>query len=109
MLIAVLVVGGACSGEDEPDRPGASASAAVPPGDSIKGIVTSVESSGLNEVSSFRVKTQGDTEYEVLIDPDLNYGFPLGHREEHRVSADPVEVAFDVRDGAVYASSIDDV
>jgi hypothetical protein len=76
--------------------------------DSYTGIVTSVESAGLNEVSSFELKSDDET-VNILIDDSVNYGFPLGHLEEHRVSAAPVEVAVEERDGELYAQSIVDV
>lgn len=72
------------------------------------GIVTNVESEGLNEVSSFTLKS-GDETFEILIDESVTYGFPLGHLEEHRVSAAPVEVEVEERDGDLYALSIVDV
>jgi hypothetical protein len=59
-------------------------------------------------VSSFRLKT-GDTTRTILIDDSVDYGFPLGHLEEHRTGAAPVEVDVVERDGDLYAQSIVDV
>ena len=74
----------------------------------LTGIVVSVESEGLNEVTRFELK-EGDEVHPILIDEDIKYGFPLGHLEEHRVSSAPVEVAIEERDGDLYALSIVDV
>jgi hypothetical protein len=49
---------------------------------------------------------EGETTYEILIDDSVNYGFPLGHIEEHRKTAAPVEVEIVERDGKLYARSI---
>ena len=77
--------------------------------DSYTGVVTSLESEGLNKVTSFELKTQDDETVEILIDEGVSYGFPLGHLEEHRITAAPVEVVVDVRDGDLFAQSIEDV
>ena len=99
--IAVVALGalGACGGDD-PQEAGAPSS--------VTGIVTAVESEGLNEVTSFTLK-DGDDVYAILIDEEIDYGFPLGHLEEHRVGAAPVEVEIEDRDGDLYALSIEDV
>ena len=77
--------------------------------DSYTGIITGVESEGLNEVTSFDLKTEDDETVTILIDESVNYEFPLGHLEEHRVTSAPVDVAVDERDGELYAQSIVDV
>jgi hypothetical protein len=100
-LVLVLVLASAlaaCGGDsDEP--------AEGPAPDKVTGLVVSVESTGLNEVTSFEVKEDEET-YEILIDEEINYGFPLGHIEEHRKTAAPVEVELVERDGRLYATSI---
>lgn len=76
--------------------------------ETVTGIVTEVESTGLNEVESFELKS-GDEVRTILIDDSVDYGFPLGHLEEHRVGALPVEVEIEERDGRLYAVTIVDV
>lgn len=98
LLVSFALIASACGGDSDED-------VAAP--SSVTGIVTEVESSGLNEVSSFTVKS-GDTHYEILIDEEVDYGFPLGHIEEHRKTAEPVEVDLEERDGRLYARSIVD-
>ncbi len=44
----------------------------------------------------------------ILIDPERDYGFDLGHLEEHRDQADPVSVIVKDEGGGVVALSIDD-
>jgi hypothetical protein len=100
-VVAVLLLLAGCGGED---GGGASQPAAEAP-KQIVGIVTEVESSGLNDVSSFKVKEE-ETIYEIFIDEAMNYGFPLGHIEEHRTTAAPVEVEVEEIDGKLYAREI---
>jgi len=91
-LFAPLV---AC-GNDEPEAPAA-----------VTGVVIEVSSAGLGRVESLVVK-DGDDTFEILIDPDVDYGFNLDHLHEHRATGDPVRVELEERDGDLYAQSIDD-
>lgn len=102
-LAALTALGGAACGDDSDS--GSNGDSA----DSYTGIITEVESEGLNEVTSFELKTQDDDTVTILIDPSVDYEFPLGHLEEHRVTAAPVDVAVEERDGDLYAQSIVDV
>lgn len=74
----------------------------------LTGVVVDVESEGLNEVTSFELRSEGQI-YEIFILEEVDYGFPLGHLNEHRVSGDPVEVETEERDGQLYAHAIEDV
>lgn len=96
MLVVLVAVGG-CGGSDDGSSPP----------DSVTGIITEIESEGLNEVSSFKLK-DGDDIYEIRIDEDADYAFPLGHLEEHRIGALPVRVELDERNGSLYAQTIED-
>jgi hypothetical protein len=73
----------------------------------VTGPVVGIESEGLGDVRSFIVKSEDQT-YEILIDPHVDYGFPLDHLNEHRLSGDPVRVELLERDGDLYAQSIVD-
>ncbi len=95
----------ACDGDAQAPR-----EAAATPQDgptTLEGVVINVESSGLNEVTSFDLR-HDDEETTVYIIEDHDYGFPLGHLNEHLSSGDPVIVTGEVRDGRVYAESIED-
>jgi hypothetical protein len=71
------------------------------------GVVTDITSAGIGQVESFELKS-GDETLEILIDPDLEYGFDLGHLHEHLASSDPVIVDLEERDDGVYALTIED-
>lgn len=71
------------------------------------GVITDIESTGLNEVSSFDVRHDGTTT-AVYIREDFDYGFPIGHLQEHLGSGDPVTVEGETIDGKLYADSIED-
>ncbi|MGH2695185.1 MAG: hypothetical protein ACRDJJ_10295 [Actinomycetota bacterium] len=73
----------------------------------VTGVVIEVSSAGLGRVESLVVK-DGDDTFEILIDPDVDYGFNLDHLHEHRATGDPVRVELDQRDGDLYAQTIED-
>lgn len=90
------------SADDQPqtsERGGAS--------EEVTGPIVDIDSEGLGDVRSFTVKS-GDQTYEILIDPHIDYGFPLSHLSEHLVSGEPVRVDLVRRGGNVYAQSIVD-
>ena len=79
---------------------------AVPP-DEITGVILEIDSEGLGEVNSFRVK-DGDDTYTVRIDPEREYGFNLGHLHEHLQNAEPVKVELENRGDSLFAVAIED-
>lgn len=74
----------------------------------ITGVILSIESEGFDQVQSFKLKAD-ERIYTVLIDPEVEYGFPLSHLSEHLRTAGPVTVKLDDRSGDLYALSIEDV
>lgn len=104
VFLALVLAGAlaACGGSDS-DAPGA----AETPGE-VTGVITEIESEGLDQVNSFVVK-DGDDVYKILIASDVDYGFPLGHLNEHRATGDPVHVELETRNGDLYALTIEDV
>lgn len=96
MTVVVALVGPtACSDEaEEPPR-------------FVTGVVTEIEGRSLTEVERFRLKDES-TEYVVFIDATIDYGFPIGHLQSHRVSAAPVRVELEQRGTKLYALSIVD-
>jgi hypothetical protein len=102
LLCCLAFVGAACGGEG-PEPP-----AAADAPSEVTGVLLDIESEGLGEVTSFTLK-DGDETYEIFIDEDVDYGFDLGHLNEHMTAGDPVKVPLEERDGKLYAQSIDDV
>ncbi|HVL65220.1 MAG TPA: hypothetical protein VM573_08650 [Actinomycetota bacterium] len=74
----------------------------------IEGVILDIESESLGEVESFTLK-DGDRTFEIFIDPEVDYGFPLSHLNEHMVSSEPVRCELEERDGKLYAQTIEDV
>lgn len=66
-----------------------------------------MESSGLTEVESFKVKSNDKT-YTILLDSNTDLGFPPAHLNEHRVTGDRVKVEIEERNGDLYALSVED-
>lgn len=74
---------------------------------SFTGVITDIDSGGLNDVSSFEVRHDGTTT-TVYVREDFDYGFPIGHLQAHLTSGDPVTVEGEVIEGKLYADSIED-
>lgn len=99
-LVAASLLLSACgNGESEPEPETPS---------SVTGVIVEVEQEGLTDVESFSLRAEDDT-YQIYIAEDVDYGFPLSHLNEHRVSGDPVRVELEERDEKLYALSIEDV
>lgn len=96
LLATVVPVVSACSSETAPGT------------QEIVGVVISIDSgSGFGDIESFTIK-DGGQEFEIFIDPDATYGFPLAHLNSHRASAEPVRVEAETREEKLVAVSIDD-
>lgn len=107
VLACLALLGAACGGNDDKEPPGDNSVAAEDAPDEVTGVLLDVESEGVGEVTSFTLK-EGDDTYEIFIAEDVDYGFNLGHLSEHLTTGDPVRVPLEVRDGKLYALSIDD-
>ncbi|MFN2588597.1 MAG: hypothetical protein ABR613_10845 [Actinomycetota bacterium] len=101
LLCCAAFAGAACGGDDGPPP----TRQEVP--DEVTGVLLDVDSGGVGDVTSFTLK-DGDETYEIFIADDVDYGFPLGHLQEHLSTGDPVRVPLEERDGKLYARSIDD-
>lgn len=102
LACALLALAG-CGGTE----PGDGAAAEKAP-DRVTGVILEIESESLEEVTSFTLK-DGDVTYEIFIADDIDYGFPLGHLQEHLSTAEPVAVDLEVRDDdRLYALTIED-
>lgn len=75
--------------------------------DEIAGVILEIDSEGLGEVNSFRLK-DGDDTYTIRIDPEREYGFNLGHLHEHLQTAEPVRVELESRGDSLVAVTIED-
>jgi len=75
--------------------------------DEITGPVVKVDAKSLGEVTGIELK-QGDETYEILIDPEIDYDYNLGHISEHLSSGAPLRVEVEERDGKLFATSISD-
>lgn len=107
LLVCVALLGAACGGDEPQDEPRGGHVAAEDAPDEVTGVLLDVQSEGVGEVTSFTLK-EGDETYEIFIADDVDYGFNLGHLSEHLTTGDPVTVPLEVRDGKLYALSIDD-
>lgn len=107
LLTCIALLGASCGGDDPEEPSAAEPVAAEDAPDEVTGVLLDVESKGVGEVTSFVLK-EGDDTYEIFIADDVDYGFNLGHLNEHLTSGDPVRVPLEVRDGKLYALSIDD-
>lgn len=97
--LLALVALSACSAEPagtEPENP------------RLEGVVVAIDSASIDDITSFTLK-DGDETYEIYIADDVEYGFPLGHLQEHVQGAEPVAVDTEERDGKLYALTIEDV
>lgn len=73
----------------------------------VTGVILEIDSEGLGEVNSFKVK-DGDDTYTIRIDPEREYSFNLGHLHEHLQNVEPVVVELETRDGFLFAITIED-
>ena len=108
MFCCIALLAPACSdGDGGEEAPSGEVVAAEDAPDEVTGVLLDIESEGLGEVTSFVLK-DGDDRYEIFIAADVEYGFDLGHLNEHLTSGDPVRVPLEVRGDKLYAVSIDD-
>ena len=74
----------------------------------ILGVVVDIKSgSGFGEVESFTIK-DGAEEFEIFVDPEVTYDFPLAHLNSHRAGAEAVRVEAESTEGKLVAVSISD-
>lgn len=98
-VLALLVFLAACGGGG-----GSASDVPTPPPDQVTGVITELQFDG-DKLIEFDVETFEDT-FEILIDPDHDYGFNLNHLRSHRDQQLPVLVDLESRDGDLYAVNI---
>ncbi len=91
-------------------RPTISASPPIAsPTSPIVGVVIDVESSGLNKVSSFELRTDDGTTYTFEIGALENAAeFPPGHLREHMATSSPVRVFFESEGDRLLVTRLED-
>lgn len=85
------------------------ASAGAPATSPITGVVVHVESTGLNQVTSFDLRTTDGEVYTFelsRLEPDSQ--FPPGHLTEHQAGAEPIRVHFTVDGQTIFAARLED-
>lgn len=113
-LIATVMV--ACAGGGSPaPNPYAPRGSATPsasptiPESPVEGIVTTVDTEGLDKVTSFTIRTTEGASWEFEIRELLNAAeFPPAHLVEHKASAAPVRVEFHLDGVVLVADRIED-
>jgi hypothetical protein len=101
-IVLILVATVSCTAADPAFDP-----SPTPPPAEITGLITDLEYDG-EQLTSFVVEARGDS-FEILIDPERDYGFNLKHLEQHLTEELPVQVALESKSGGLYAVDILDV
>lgn len=86
---------------------GSDGSSADGSGRTIAGVIVKIDVHTIEDIESFTLLNRG-REYLVHVDEDTEFAFPPGHLNEHRTTAEPVEVVAEKRADGLYALSIDD-
>ena len=90
-------------------RPVVPASVAPLPASPVEGVVTHVESTALNAVSSFDLRLADGTVLRFAVGPlDNGDAFPPGHLTEHQAFAEKVRVFFRADGRALIATRLED-
>jgi hypothetical protein len=108
LCCAALLVPACASDEGSEEAASGELVAAEDAPPEVTGVLLEIDSEGLGQVTSFVLK-DGDARYEIFIASDVDYGFDLGHLNEHLTTGDPVRVSLEVRGDELYALAIDDV
>jgi hypothetical protein len=104
LAVVVLVVAAAAflGGGTAPDPE-------APDGDALVGVVVDVESTGLDSVTAFTLRTDDGSLVELRIGVIENGAeFPPGHLAEHQVTAEPVRAWYREVDGVRVAFRLED-
>ncbi len=104
LVVAALAASAGCGGSGESAPAELTGEVAAP--DELTGEIVAIDGEG-SEIRSFTLASEGE-EYEILIAPDVDYGFDLAHLHEHEAAGDPVHCRLEERDGDLYALSIED-
>lgn len=121
LAVALALVLAACAGAASTSSPveltfapaspaGSDASASQEiPGSPIVGVVTSIDSAGLDKVRGFTIQAVNGSTFTFVIGTlDNGADFPPGHLAEHMAAAAPVLVFFKVVDGKFVVYHLED-
>ena len=83
---------------------------AVPePKSPVAGVITSIDSQGVDKVRGFTLRTRSGVDLTFVIGQlDNGVEFPPGHLAEHQASLEPVLVYFKVEDGKLVVYHLED-
>ena len=73
----------------------------------IAGVIVEIDVRTIEDIESFTLLNRG-REYLILVDEETQFAFPPGHLNEHRTTAEPVEVVAEKRGDGLHALSVDD-
>ena len=76
-------------------------------GRTITGVIVEIDVRTIEEVESFTLLNRG-REYLIHVDEQTEFAFPPGHLNEHRTTAEPVEVVTEKLDDGLYARTVED-
>ena len=80
-----------------------------PPRSPVAGVITSIDSQGVDKVKGFTLRTRSGVDLTFLIGQlDNGVEFPPGHLAEHQASLEPVLVYFKVEDGKLVVYHLED-
>jgi hypothetical protein len=75
----------------------------------VAGVITSIDSQGLDKVKGFTLRTRGGVDLTFVIGQlDNGVEFPPGHLAEHQASLEPVLVWFKVEGGKLVVYHLED-
>ncbi|MGI8709010.1 MAG: hypothetical protein ACR2LG_12575 [Actinomycetota bacterium] len=86
-------------GSDEPTSEGT--------GRTITGVIVEIDVRTIEDVESFTLLNRG-REFLIHVDEETEFAFPPGHLNEHRTTAEPVEVVTEELDDGLYARTVED-
>ena len=109
VAFAMLVLAAACG----PAPTGSPTTASTGPAPSLEspvvGVITHVESQGLDQVTAFSLRTDAGTIVTFRIGTLENGDeFPPGHLTEHQATSEPVRVFFRVEGAELVATRLED-
>lgn len=83
--------------------------AAMPSEDPVEGVVINVESTGLDSVTAFTLRTADGQTYRFALGRLQGAAqFPPGHLAEHAANAEPIKVTFLALDTTLIATRLED-
>ncbi|MEO7664886.1 MAG: hypothetical protein ABIV26_07140 [Candidatus Limnocylindrales bacterium] len=112
LAVALALLVGACGGNLGSVPASNLASPAPPsavPASPVDGVITHVESAGLDKVTSFTIRTAAGALLTFRIGPlDNGTQFPPGHLTEHQATSEAIRVTFRVEGSDLVAIRLDD-